>query len=61
MNYPVPAYPTPFILTGMIVVITILLLGLRRVLAGAAWPESDRVKAFWSLSSLLVGWLLVTV
>lgn len=33
MNYTVPAYLTPFMLTGMIIVITALLLGVRRALA----------------------------
>jgi hypothetical protein len=61
MNHSVPAYLTPFILTGMIIVITALLLGLSRVLDRAAWPETDRSKALGSMSSLLVGWFVVTV
>jgi hypothetical protein len=61
MDYSVPAYLTPFILTGMIVVIAALLLGLRRALRSATWPERDQASAFWSASSLLVGWFVVAL
>lgn len=61
MNYTVPAYLTPFILTGMLIVITTLLFGLRRALRQAAWPETDQEKAFWSGSFLLVAWFAVAV
>jgi hypothetical protein len=61
MDYSVPAYLTPFILTGMIVVIAALLLGLRRALRRSTWPERDQANAFWSVSSLLVGWFVVAV
>ena len=61
MDYSVPAYLTPFMLTGMIIVITALLLGLRRALRRATWPETDRAKALWTVSSLLVGWFVVAV
>lgn len=59
MNYPVPAYLTPYIVTGMITVIGALLLGLRRGLRYIAWPEADRAKALWSVSALLIGWFVV--
>ena len=58
MNHPVPSYLTPFILTGMITIITAVLIGLRRALSRAPWPERDRAKAFWSVASLLVGWFV---
>jgi hypothetical protein len=61
MDYSVPAYLTPFLLTGMIIVIATLLLGLRRALRHATWRETDRTKAIWSFSSLLVGWFAVAV
>ena len=61
MDYSVPAYLTPFILTGMIVVIAALMLGLRRALRSATWPEKDRAIAFWSVSSLLVAWFVVAL
>lgn len=61
MNYSVPAYLTPFVVTSMIILVTALLFGLRRALRRPAWPETDRAKAFWSVSSLLVGWFVVAV
>lgn len=61
MNYTVPTYLTPFILTGMIIVVTTLLFGLRRVLRRATRPETDREKVFWSVSLLLVGWFAVAI
>ncbi len=59
MNYPVPSYLTPFILTGMILVIATLVLGLNRALHQAAWPERDQAKALWSVAALLIGWFVV--
>jgi hypothetical protein len=59
MNYQVPAYLTPFILTGMILIIAALVLGLRRALRDVAWPEADQAKALWSVSTLLIGWFIV--
>jgi hypothetical protein len=61
MNYSVPAYLTPFMLTGMIIVIATLLFGLRSALRRSTWPERDQANAFWSVSSLLVGWFVVAV
>src|SRR5215469_17858071 len=61
MNYPVPGYLMPVILTGMITIVTAILLGLRNALRRAAWPEEDRTKAFWSVSALLVGWFVIAV
>jgi len=61
MNYSVPVYLTPFILTGMIAIITALFLGLRRALRRAPWEETDRANALWSFSSLLVGWFVIAV
>lgn len=59
MNYEVPAYLTPFILTGMILVVSTLVLGLARALRSAAWPVADRTKALANISALLVAWLVV--
>ncbi|HZQ22794.1 MAG TPA: hypothetical protein VFA89_08330 [Terriglobales bacterium] len=61
MNYLVPNYLTPYIVTGMIIVITALVVGLRGVLRRANWPEADRVKALWSVSALLAGWFVIAV
>jgi hypothetical protein len=59
MNVSVPSYLTPYILTGMIAIIAAVLLGLNRALRGAAWPEKDRSKVFWTVASLLVAWFAV--
>jgi len=59
MNYPVPAYLTPYILTGMTLVIATLVLGLRRALRRLASTEADQAKALWSVSALLIGWFAV--
>jgi len=59
MNYPVPSYLTPFILTGMILVIATLVLGLRRLLRSVNWPQVDRTRALWSVSAILIGWFIV--
>ena len=59
MNSPVPAYLTPFIMTGMILVIATLVLGLRLVLRRTSWSKADHAKALWSVSALLIGWFVV--
>ncbi len=64
MDYTVPGYLAPYILTGMVAIIAALLFGLRRSLSRSAspekaFPEKDRTKAFWSLASVLVGWFVV--
>src|SRR5215470_5973022 len=66
MIYPVPAYLTPFILTGMLAIITASLLGLNRALRSTPlpendWPQIDRAKAFWSVALLLLGWFIVAM
>lgn len=58
MNISVPSYLTPYVLTGSLAAIAMLLFGLRRALAGADWPQPERGKAFWSLSAIVVGWFL---
>lgn len=64
MNYSVPGYLTPVIVTGMITIIAAVLLGLNRALQRVAlsqkeWTEKDRSTAFWSVAALLVGWFVV--
>jgi hypothetical protein len=59
MEYPVPAYLTPFVMTSMVIVITSTLLGLQRALRRSTWPDTDRAKALWTISTLLVGWFVI--
>lgn len=61
MNYTVPGYLVPFMLTGMISIVAAILFGLRRALRRAAWPEKDQSKAFWIVSLFLVGWFVFAV
>lgn len=57
MNHSVPGYLTPFIMTGMVVVITAVLVVFGRILR-VNWPKKDRAKAFWSVAALLVAWFV---
>jgi len=59
MNYPVPSYLVPFILTGMLAVIIAVLSGLKRALRRTTLPEADRSKAFSSVSFLLLAWFAI--
>src|SRR5207248_11029446 len=61
MNYLVPGYLIAFIVTGMVAIIIAVLLGWRRALSRAAWPEKDRATAFWSVALILVGWFVVAL
>lgn len=58
MTDPVPAYLTPLISIGMFTVLATVLYGLYGALRRTTWPQTDRAKAFWSISLLLVGWFL---
>lgn len=58
MNAVVPSYLTFYVMTGCIAAIATLLFGLYRALSSAGWPASERAKAFWSVSTLLVGWFI---
>lgn len=64
MDYSVPGYLTPYIVTGMVVVIASVLMVLRRALrrapsSGKNWTEKDQAMAFGSIAVLLVGWFIV--
>ena len=61
MNSSIPGYLAPYVLTGSITAVAILLFGLRRALGRAAWPQADRAKAFWSVAALLAGWFIVAL
>lgn len=61
MNYSVPSYLTPYIVTGCIAAIATLLVGLYRALRRAPWPEKERSKAFWSVSAVLLAWFVFAI
>lgn len=56
MNYSVPSYLTWYVMAGTAGTLAILLFGLQSALRRAGWPDSERAKAWWSVSALLVGW-----
>jgi hypothetical protein len=69
MDYSVPGYLTPFIVSGMVAIVAAVLFGINRGLGrtaspGRQWPQKDgdlaiSKKAFWSLSALLVAWFVM--
>lgn len=61
MNYSVPSYLTPYIITGSVTAIATLLFGLYRAVTRAPWPKKERSKAFWTVSALLVAWFIFAV
>lgn len=61
MNHLVPGYLSPFVMTGMVVVATAVLLIVRAGLQRAEWPARDQAKAFWSVASLLIAWFAVAI
>jgi hypothetical protein len=61
MNYSVPSYLTPFILTGSVAAIATLIVGLRRALSRTSWQEKQRTKAFWGMSAILAAWFVFAV
>jgi len=47
MYYPAPLYLTPFIMTGMVAIITAVLLGLNRALQSSPRPQTDGPENDW--------------
>ena len=63
MDLTVPGYLTPFILTGMVGVITAVLFGLNRAVrrtnaAEKQLLEKDGTPVFWGVSSIIVVWFV---
>src|SRR2546427_10626066 len=58
---PAPAYLPPYILIGTVAIVVTVLCGLHRALKRARWPDRDRNRAVLSVTTLLVGWYLVTL
>jgi hypothetical protein len=57
MNHHVgPSYLLPNILIGSVAVVAVVLFGLHRALSRAELPITERKRAFWSVSALLVAW-----
>jgi hypothetical protein len=58
MNDPTPAYLTPYVLSGTLVVVAAILVGLPKALQRAAWSTHDRRRASITGAVLLLTWLL---
>jgi len=56
MNYPVPDYLLPYVLTGTVATATVVLFVLHRTLKLAGWPARDRQHTDWSGALLLGAW-----
>lgn len=61
MNYSVPSYLTPFILTGTIAAVATMIIGMRRALNRTAWPQTEQAKAFWSVTAIFAVWFVFAV
>lgn len=61
MNYLVPDYLVPYVLSGTLAITTILVYGLYRALKRAGWPARERKQAVWSMGGLLVAWLFAAL
>ena len=57
----IPAYLPYFVSAGTAVTLIAILYGLHRSLVEAGWPEADRARTFRASSTLLLGWLAVTI
>jgi ammonia channel protein AmtB len=57
----VPAYVPYYIYVGAAAIIAAVLLGLRRALAEAKWPEHDRTQTVRTAAIILIGWFAFAV
>jgi hypothetical protein len=57
----IPGYLAPFILTGSVVMLSIVLVGIHRALKQAAWSREERNRTFWRAAFVLVGWFVVAL
>ena len=61
MNYFVPNYVFPFVLTGTLATIAAMLFGVRKALKLAAWPARTRKQVVWTLALLLAAWFIAAL
>ena len=57
----IPTYLPYFVATGTAATLVAILYGLNRALADAAWPQSERTRAFRVSAIVLLGWLARTI
>ena len=61
MNYLMPSYLIPYVLSGTLAITATLLFGLDRALRLARWPARERKQAVWSIGVPMVAWLFAAV
>jgi hypothetical protein len=57
----VPTYLPYFVSAGTAATVFAILYGLNRALANAAWPPTDRTRAFRVTAAILIGWLALSI
>jgi hypothetical protein len=61
MNHLGPGYLLPDILIGTVTSVTFAIIGLHRSISRAGLPAQDRRRGFWTISALLVAWVLTAL
>jgi hypothetical protein len=61
MNDPVPNYLLPYILSGTLAILAVVLFGLSKALKLAGWSPRKRRRAVWSGAVLLVTWFFAAL
>jgi hypothetical protein len=56
MNYLVPNYLFPYVLTGALAALAVVVFGVNKALKLAGWPVRDRQRTVWMVAVLLGGW-----
>ncbi len=61
MNYLVPDYLFPYVLTGTLATLAAVTFGVHKALKLADWPVGDRQLAVWEVAVLLGGWFVAAL
>ncbi len=61
MNYPVPNYLFPYVLSGTLATVAAVMFGIHKALKLAGWPSRDRRQAVWKLAALLGTWFFAAL
>jgi hypothetical protein len=61
MNYMVPNYLFPYVLSGTLATAGAMLFGIHRALKLAGWPARDRKQAVWKVAVLLGAWFVAAL
>jgi len=61
MNYLVPNYLFPYVLSGTLATVAAVLFGTHKALKLAGWPAPDRRQAVWKIALLLGAWFVAAL